>query len=104
MLLAIWIAVALVFEGVSEIVLGVSHREAPGRGWLVAGGVLGVIAGIVMLAWPFGSIVVLTLAAGIWLVIIGIWRIVAALRARRETRETAARHPASDTAASPPSP
>lgn len=104
LLLAIWIAVALVFEGVSEIVLGVSHREAPGRGWLVAGGVIGVIAGIVMLAWPFGSIVVLTLAAGIWLVIIGIWRIVAALRARRETGETEASHPDSATAASRPSP
>ena len=104
LLLAIWIAVALVFQGVSEIALGVSHREAPGRGWLVAGGVLGVIAGIVVLAWPFGSIVVLTLVTGIWLVIIGIWRIFAALRARRETRETGAPHPASDTAASPRSP
>lgn len=105
LLLAVWIAVALVFEGVSEIVLGVSHHEAPGRGWLVAGGVIGVIAGIVILAWPFGSIVVLTLVTGIWLVIIGIWRIVAALRARmktrEETRETGAPHPGSDTAASP---
>jgi uncharacterized membrane protein HdeD (DUF308 family) len=84
-LLAIWIAVAFVFQGVSQIALGVSHREAPGRWWLIVGGIIGVIAGIVVLAWPFSSIVVLTLVTGIWLVIIGIWGIVAALRARKDT-------------------
>ncbi len=35
LLLAIWIGVAFIFQGVSELTLAISHREIPGRGWLV---------------------------------------------------------------------
>ncbi len=83
LLLAIWIGVAFIFQGVTELTLAISHREIPGRGWLVFGGILGVLAGIVVLGWPFGSIVVLALVTGIWLVIIGIARIVSAFRTRK---------------------
>jgi uncharacterized membrane protein HdeD (DUF308 family) len=83
LLLAIWIGVAFLFQGVSELTLAISHREIPGRGWLVFGGVIGFLAGVVVLVWPFGSIIVLALVTGIWLVIIGIARIVSAFRARK---------------------
>jgi uncharacterized membrane protein HdeD (DUF308 family) len=42
-----------------------------------------MLAGIVVLGWPFGSIVVLALVTGIWLVIIGIARIISAFRTRK---------------------
>lgn len=83
LLLAIWIGVAFIFQGVAELTLAISHREIPGRGWLVFGGILGMLAGIVVLGWPFGSIVVLALVTGIWLVIIGIARIISAFRTRK---------------------
>jgi uncharacterized membrane protein HdeD (DUF308 family) len=83
LLLAIWIGIAFVFQGVTELILAISHREIPGRGWLVFGGIIGVLAGIVVLGWPFGSIVVLALVTGIWLVIIGIARIISAFRTRK---------------------
>ena len=83
LLLAIWIGVAFIFQGVTELTLAISQREIPGRGWLVFGGILGMLAGIVVLGWPFGSIVVLALVTGIWLVIIGIARIISAFRTRR---------------------
>ncbi len=83
LLLAIWIGVAFIFQGVTELTLAISHREIPGRGWLVFGGILGMLAGIVVLAWPFSSIVVLALVTGIWLVIIGIARIISAFRTRK---------------------
>jgi uncharacterized membrane protein HdeD (DUF308 family) len=38
LLLAIWIGVAFIFQGVTELTLAISHREIPGRGWLVFGG------------------------------------------------------------------
>ena len=41
LLLAIWIGVAFIFQGVTELTLAISHREIPGRGWLVFGGILG---------------------------------------------------------------
>jgi uncharacterized membrane protein HdeD (DUF308 family) len=83
LLLAIWIGVACIFQGVAELTLAISHREIPGRGWLVFGGILGMLAGIVVLGWPFDSIVVLALVTGIWLVIIGIARIISAFRTRK---------------------
>lgn len=83
LLLAIWISVAFIFQGVTELTLAISHREIPGRGWLVFGGILGMLAGIVVLGWPFSSIVVLALVTGIWLVIIGIARIISAFRTRK---------------------
>ncbi len=83
LLLAIWIGVGFIFQGVSETALGISVREIPGRGWLVFGGVISMMAGVVVLAWPFSSIVVLALVTGIWLVIIGVARIVSAFRTRK---------------------
>ncbi|HYB38708.1 MAG TPA: HdeD family acid-resistance protein [Mycobacterium sp.] len=83
LLLAIWIGVGFIFQGVSETTLGISVRQIPGRGWLVFGGVIAIMAGVVVLAWPFSSIVVLALVTGIWLVIIGIARIVSAFRTRK---------------------
>ncbi len=46
------------------------------------GGIIAVLAGVVVLAWPFSSIVALALVTGIWLVIIGVARIVCTFRAR----------------------
>ena len=86
LLLAIWIGVGFIFQGVSETVMGISVREIPGRGWLVFGGVISMMAGVVVLAWPFSSIVVLALVTGIWLVIIGVARIVSAFRMRKTVK------------------
>jgi len=89
LLLAIWIGVGFIFQGVAEAVLAISHPELPGRGWHIFLGVLTWIAGLVVLAWPFDSIVVLALVTGVWLVVIGICQIVWAIRARK-TGEAAA--------------
>jgi uncharacterized membrane protein HdeD (DUF308 family) len=58
----------------------------PGRGWYVFSGIVSVIAGLVVMVWPFDSIAVLTLAAGVWLVIIGITKIVQAFQTRKDIR------------------
>jgi uncharacterized membrane protein HdeD (DUF308 family) len=57
-----------------------------------------VIAGVVLLVWPFPSIVVLALVAGVWLVVLGVVRIVQAFQIRadartaRETVDAVAKH------------
>jgi uncharacterized membrane protein HdeD (DUF308 family) len=43
---------------------------------------LSVIAGVVVLPWPFDSIGTLALVAGIWLVLLGLSQVVLAFRAR----------------------
>jgi uncharacterized membrane protein HdeD (DUF308 family) len=89
LLLAIWIGVGFIFQGVAEAVLAISHPELPGRGWHAFLGVLTAIAGMIMLSWPFDSIVTLAIVAGAWLVVIGICQIIWAFQARRTVENTA---------------
>jgi uncharacterized membrane protein HdeD (DUF308 family) len=86
-LLTLWIGVGFIFQGVSETVLAISHKELPERGWYIFVGVLTVIAGVVTLAWPISSIVVLAIVAGVWLVVIGTTQIVWALSARSTAKK-----------------
>jgi uncharacterized membrane protein HdeD (DUF308 family) len=86
-LLAIWIAVGFVFRGVSAAAAAISDHAFPGRGWAIFFGIVSVIAGIVVLAYPFDSIVVLILVAGVWLIIIGVLEIVAGIGLRSDARK-----------------
>lgn len=82
LLLAIWIAVGFIFQGVATTGTAISEPGIPGRGWAIFVGVMSIIAGVVVLAWPFDSIVVLALVVGIWLIVIGVLEIVSAFRIR----------------------
>jgi len=81
--LAIWIGVGFLFQGVAATVLAINHKELPERGWHIFMGVLSVLAGMVVVAWPISSIVVLAIVAGAWLVVIGTAQIVWAVKARK---------------------
>jgi uncharacterized membrane protein HdeD (DUF308 family) len=86
-LLALWIGVGFIFQGVSETVLAISFKELPDRGWYIVVGVLTMVGGVVMLAWPISSIVVLSIVAGVWLVVIGTTEIVWAVNVRSTSKK-----------------
>jgi uncharacterized membrane protein HdeD (DUF308 family) len=86
-MLAVWIGVGFIFQGVAETVLAIDVPGLPERGWYIFTGVLTVIAGMVVLVWPISSIVVLAIVTGAWLVVIGITEIVWALRARKTAKK-----------------
>ncbi len=83
LLLSLWIGIGFIFKGVSGVAVGISESDLPGRGWYIAAGIISGIAGVVVLVWPFDSIAVLTLVAGIWLVIVGITQIIQAFQTRK---------------------
>jgi uncharacterized membrane protein HdeD (DUF308 family) len=83
LLLAIWIAVGFIFRGVATTGSAISEPGLPGRGWMIFAGVISLMAGMVVLAWPFDSIVILALVVGTWLVVIGVFEIVTALQVRK---------------------
>ena len=83
LLLSLWIGIGFIFQGVTGVAVGIGESDLPGRGWYIVAGIISVIAGLAVLVWPFVSIAVLTLAAGIWLVIIGITQVVQAFQARK---------------------
>jgi uncharacterized membrane protein HdeD (DUF308 family) len=85
-LLATWIGVGFIFQGVTATVLAIDVPELPARGWYIFVGILTVIAGAVTIVWPISSIVVLAIFAGSWLVVVGSTEVVSALSARRTVK------------------
>jgi uncharacterized membrane protein HdeD (DUF308 family) len=83
LLLAIWIAVGFIFRGVATTASALSEPGLPGRGWMIFAGVISLIGGTVVLAWPFDSIVILAVVAGSWLIVIGVFEIVSAFQIRK---------------------
>lgn len=84
LLLAIWIGIGFVFRGVATTAAAVSDRGYPGRGWAIFAGLITVLGGLIVLAWPVDSIAILALVVGIWLVVIGLLEIVGAVMMRKE--------------------
>ena len=86
LLLSLWIGIGFIFQGVSATVVGIAEPELPGRGWYIVAGIVSVLAGLVVLVWPFDSIAVLAIAAGVWLVVIGAMQVVHSLQIRSDAK------------------
>ena len=86
LLLSLWIGIGFIFQGVSAIAAAIGESNLPGRGWSVVLGVISVIAGLVILVWPFDSIVVLVVVAGVWLVILGVVQIIHSFQIRKDAK------------------
>jgi uncharacterized membrane protein HdeD (DUF308 family) len=86
LLLAIWIGVGFVFRGVATTVAAVSDPALPARGWNIFVGVISLIAGVVVIASPFDSIVTLAIVVGVWLIVIGVMEVVSAFGIRKAAK------------------
>lgn len=93
LLLAIWIGIGFIFRGVATTVSAINDPTLPGRGWQIFVGVISLIAGVVVLAAPFESIITLAIVVGVWLVIIGLCEIVSAVGIRQAAKKTGAMSP-----------
>ena len=80
--LIVFLGIYWVVSGVIEIFTALSHRGVPHRGWTVAMGVLSVLAGIIVLAYPGLSLYGRAIILGIWLLIFGVMEMAAAFRLR----------------------
>lgn len=89
LLLAIWIGVGFIFRGVATTVSAISDPTLPGRGWSIFVGVISLLAGIVVIASPFDSIVTLAIVVGVWFVVIGVFEIVSSFGIRKASKTLA---------------
>ncbi|MGY4925246.1 HdeD family acid-resistance protein [Streptomyces sp. 900105755] len=87
LLLALWIGIGWLIRGITQIMAAVSDSRVPARGWQVFLGIVTFIAGIVLIISPFKSVAVLTLVAGIWLVVVGVVEIVTAFGIRGRAKQ-----------------
>ncbi|HEX4789444.1 MAG TPA: HdeD family acid-resistance protein [Actinospica sp.] len=87
LLLAVWIGIAWMFRGISQLAAAASDPMMPARGWQIFAAVIGIIAGVVVLSSPLTSIWVLILFTGIWLIVTGVVEIATALRIRSHAKQ-----------------
>jgi uncharacterized membrane protein HdeD (DUF308 family) len=67
-------------QGIMTFVAAFSQKQ--GRNWRIFSGILGVLAGIIILTYPISSAATLAFIGGIWLVILGVTQIMAGLQLR----------------------
>jgi uncharacterized membrane protein HdeD (DUF308 family) len=74
----------LLVSGVVGLIATLRTRTAPGFVWSLVSAVLGIVAGIVLLAWPLSGALSLTLILTVFLVLEGVVSILYALEHKRE--------------------
>ena len=89
LLLAIWVGIGFIFRGVATAVSAISDPTLPGRWWAILVGGISLVAGVVVLASPFPSLVTLTLVIGIWLIVIGVFEMVSSFGIRKGGKDLA---------------
>jgi uncharacterized membrane protein HdeD (DUF308 family) len=99
LLLSIWIGIGFIFRGVATAVSAISDSTLPGRAWEIVIGLLSLVAGIFMLAWPLESLETLTRVVGIWLIVIGVFEVVSAFGIRKASKGLGGTTPAPATEA-----
>lgn len=71
--LALIVGLSLIVHGVVRIALATTARaETPGWGWLAGAGVLNVLVGVLAIAWPQATVLVLSLILGIQIAVFGL--------------------------------
>jgi uncharacterized membrane protein HdeD (DUF308 family) len=77
--LALITGLSLILHGIGRVGVAVMARdEIPGWGWLALAGAFGVFLGVVAVAWPEATVLVLSLVLGAQITIFGLLLLVAA--------------------------
>jgi uncharacterized membrane protein HdeD (DUF308 family) len=74
----------LLASGIIGLISTFRMRGAPGFAWSLVSALIGIAAGVILLAWPVSGVVSLTLVLSIFLLMEGIATIMIALQHRRD--------------------
>ncbi|MDA9334117.1 DUF308 domain-containing protein [Actinomycetota bacterium] len=87
-LLGIFVGIAFLFRGFASLFMGFDSKE--GRGWNIFFGIIMLVGGVVILVQPAVALTTLAWVVGIWLVLIGIYEIIASFVVRSRTKDLVA--------------
>ena len=82
-LLVLLIGFGWLFRGLVRMISAIADKTTFARGWQIAEGLLGALAGVVILVWPAPSLQVLAWVSGLVLVLLGLIEVFAAFKIRR---------------------
>jgi uncharacterized membrane protein HdeD (DUF308 family) len=80
--LTLIVGIMWVVQGIAEFFAGVAGHSTH-RGLTILMGILGFVAGVVVLTYPMNSVLALAWVLGLWLTLYGIMMVVAAFSVRR---------------------
>lgn len=80
--LGLLLGIFWVISGVIELFNALQHRTMGSRGWTALMGVLSIVAGLILLAYPGLSLLTLAILLSVWLLVLGLMEITLALRLR----------------------
>ncbi|MCG2624286.1 DUF308 domain-containing protein [Arthrobacter sp. I2-34] len=87
LVLVVLFGIFAIADGITAIVHWATQRRAwDGRrysGWVLAGGIISVLAGIVALVWPDRTALAVSFIIGLWALLLGLTQIVLAIAARK---------------------
>ncbi|MFC7218307.1 HdeD family acid-resistance protein [Streptomyces polyrhachis] len=86
LLLALWIGIGWLFQGIAQVVAAISDKDMPARGWQGFMGVVSALAGVVLMVSPFESLAVLTVVTGCILIVLGIVQIFTGFSLRKQVK------------------
>jgi len=82
--LALLVGALMAASGVVEIMLAFRHRPKSGWGWLLANGILSIVlAVLIVIGWPLGSLVLIGYLVGFQIITCGIARLGLGMAAKK---------------------
>ena len=89
--LALLLGIFWVVNGAVELFAALSQSGAPYRGWTIFMGILSIVAGIILLAYPGISLLVLYVIVAVWLLVFGFMQISVAFQVRSASHRLSGR-------------
>ncbi len=65
-----------VISGITAVVAALRNTEFPGWGWLLAEGILGVLVGVIALAWPGITALAFLYLLAAWAILTGVFEVI----------------------------
>lgn len=81
-LVGLIIGLSWIVEGVAALIAAFAGDSREGRGWWILFGIITLIGGIVITAWPVESVTAIAVLIGIWFIILGLFEIVGGIMLR----------------------
>jgi uncharacterized membrane protein HdeD (DUF308 family) len=82
-LVGLIIGISWIVQGVTALIVSFSGGSREGGGWWIFFGIVSLIGGIVITAWPVESVKALAVLIGIWFIIQGLFEIAGGVMMRR---------------------
>ena len=81
------VGITWIVQGLSALAGGMALGPGQGRGWWIFFGLISLIAGIVVTAFPVNSVTALAVLVGIWFIVLGLFEIIGGFMLRHAARK-----------------